>query len=196
MAEKQKRLAKRTEIATFLNITPTEETEDFELAGYYQTTGEYSYDASETDETYIVDDNPTTVVEKYKVSMDNEQKCYIGDPVYDFINNLRRKRAIGSEAETTTLCVEKYDVNEEGEFYAEKSKCSISISKFGGDGGQTPMIGYKINLNGDPIYGRVKIENGKVTFKEDSMAISLKGVNQMPISEIPQDDSTGDDEFE
>ena len=195
MAELEKRLAKRTEIATFLNVSPDKDTEDFQLAGYYQTTGEYTYDASETDETYIVDDNPTTIVDRYKVSMDNEQKCFIGDPVYEFVNNLRRKRAVATDAETTTLCVEKYDKNEAGEFYAEKSKCSISISKFGGEGGNTPMIGYKINLNGDPIIGRVSIADGKVTFKPDVEAVSSNHDNRVDFGPTMDSEDQRDDEI-
>lgn len=158
------RFVKRTEIMAFLNTTPSETTESFKIVGNGMTSGSYSYEASETNETYIVDDNATTIIDSYALSLDGEMKCIFGDDVFDYINNLRRKMATGTDAETTVLLVDKYDVNTEGAFKAQKFNCSISISSYGGDGGATPTIGFKINVNGNPTNGTVKIVSGTPTF--------------------------------
>ncbi len=147
----------------FLNIKPSD-TEDWALVGNGMTSGSYTYEAGETSETYIINDNATTTIDNYAVSLDGEMKCIFGDKVYDFINGLRYKLATGTDAETEVLLVDKYDVVEETKFKAQKFKCSISISSYGGDGGATPSIGFKINVNGDPENGTVTLAEGVPTF--------------------------------
>ena len=142
---------------TFLNVTPSS-SESFKIVGNGMTTGSYAY---ETSETYIVNDNATTTVDNYKVALDGEMKCIKGDDVYDFINGLRYALATGSDAETTVLLVDKYDVTNNA-FKAQKFNCSISIKSYGGDGGVTPTIGFKINVNGDPTNGTVTINSSGV----------------------------------
>lgn len=153
----------------FLNIEPSGSSESWALVGNGMTTGSYTYEATETSETYIVDDNATTTVDSYALSLDGEMKCIFGDEVFDFINELRRKLATGTDAETTVLLVDKYDVSETNKFKAQKFACSISISSYGGDGGATPTIGFKINVNGDPTNGTVTISEGVPTFTADTV---------------------------
>ncbi len=148
----------------FLNIQPDKE-ETWAIVGNGMTTGAYSYDANETSETYIVNDNATTTVDGYTVALDGEMKCIFGDKVYDYINGLRYKLATGTDAETTVLLIDKYDVTEETKFKAQKFNCSISVSSYGGDGGVTPTIAFKINVNGDPINGTVTLADGAPTFE-------------------------------
>ena len=149
----------------FLNIDPGKEADKWAIVGNGMTTGAYAYEPNETSETYIVNDNATTTVDSYAVSLDGEMKCIFGDEVYDYINGLRYKLATGTDAETTVLLVDKYDVTEETKFKAQKFNCSISISSYGGDGGATPTIGFKINVNGDPINGTVTLAEGVPTFE-------------------------------
>lgn len=153
----------------FLNIEPSGSSESWALVGNGMTTGSYTYEATETSETYIVDDNATTTVDSYALSLDGEMKCIFGDEVFDFINELRRKLATGTDAETSVLLIDKYDVSETNKFKAQKFACSISISSYGGDGGATPTIGFKINVNGDPVNGTVTIADGVPTFTEDTV---------------------------
>ena len=151
----------------FLNTNPTEGPETWALVGNGMTSGSYTYEATETSETYIVNDNATTTVDSYALSVDGEMKCIYGDEVYDYINGLRYQLATGTDAETTVLLVDKYDVSEPNKFKAQKFACSISISSYGGDGGATPTIGFKINVNGDPTNGTVTISEGVPTFAEE-----------------------------
>lgn len=160
------RFVKRTEIMAYLNITPTEDTETWALVGNGMTSGSYSYEATETSETYIVNDNATTTIDSYALSLDGEMKCIFGDSVYDYINELRYKMATGTDAQTKVLLVDKYNVNTDGAFKAQEFDCTISISSYGGDGGSTPTIGFKINVNGDPKNGKVTLTNGIPSFAE------------------------------
>lgn len=165
------KLVKRTEIMAFLDITPSAQTNDWALVGNGMTSGSYSYEANETSETYIVDDNATTTVDGYALSLDGEMKCIYGDAVYDFINGLRYDLATGTDAETNVLLIDKYDYTTESNttrFKAQKFKCSVSISSYGGDGGATPTIGFKINVNGTPTNGTVTMSNGVPTFAANS----------------------------
>lgn len=148
----------------FLNVTPKIQTLSWKLVGNGMTTGSYSYEANETSETYIVNDNATTIVENYALSLDGEMKCIYGDEVYDFINELRYNMATGTDAETKVLLIDKYDVVSSNHFKAQLFDCSISVSSYGGDGGVTPTIGFKINVNGDPTNGTVTISDGVPTF--------------------------------
>lgn len=165
------KLVKRTEIMAFLDITPSAQTNDWALVGNGMTSGSYSYEANETSETYIVDDNATTTVDGYALSLDGEMKCIYGDAVYDFINGLRYDLATGTDAESNVLLIDKYDSttgSNTTSFKAQKFKCSVSISSYGGDGGATPTIGFKINVNGTPTNGTVTMSNGVPTFTANS----------------------------
>ena len=158
-------LVKRNQIRAFLNTTPEESNETWSVVGNRQTSGVYSYDATETDETYIVDEGPTTIIDRYKLSMDNEMKCYFGDAVFNFVNKLRRNLAIGTAAETSVLLIDTYDAQTEAQttsYVAQKFKCTVSISGYGGDGGETPTISYKISMDGDPINGTATINSSGV----------------------------------
>ena len=149
---------KRTDIMAFLNTNPGKETEKWGLVGNGMTSGSYSYEANETSETYIVNDNATTTVDGYTVSIDTEMKCIFGDGVYD-------------------------NVVEETKFKAQKFKCSISISSYGGDGGVTPTIGFKINVNGDPENGTVTLAEGKPTFNVVE-AVALNSKTKTPVLKV------------
>lgn len=148
----------------FLNVTPTESNPSWKIVGNGMTTGSYSYESSETSETYIVNDNATTTIDSYALSWDGEMKCIHGDEVYDYINKLRYNMATGTDAESKVLLIDKYDVVDSNNFKAQLFNCSISISSYGGDGGATPTIGFKINVNGDPTNGTVAMSDGVPTF--------------------------------
>lgn len=160
-------LLKRTDIVDFLDVTPSAQTNDWAIVGDGMTTGTWTYDAQTTSETYIINDSATTTVDSYSVSMDGEMKCKKGDEVFDFIDGLRKTRAIGESAKTSVLSVYKYDFTTEGgttTYSAEKNDCTVTITSFGGDGGATPTIGFTIAKNGDPVIGTVTMSGGTPTF--------------------------------
>ena len=161
------KFVKRSEIIMFIDTTPNS-SPTWKLVGDGMTTGSYSYEAEEESETYIIHDNATTLVQGYNVSLDGEMKCIYGDDVYNYINGLRYNLAVGDDANTHALLIDKYDEVSSGNFKAQKFDCAISISSYGGDGGATPTIGFKVNLNGDPVQGTSTITAGVPTFSPAS----------------------------
>ena len=127
-----------------------------------------AYNPVTTSETYIDEDSATTNVDSYGVNIATPQTCYVGEPVFDYVDGLRKKRAVGSDCETDIIMVYIYDKKSDGVYVAEKNKCVVQIDDFGGDGGQSTVINYTINLNGDPVIGTATIVDGKVTFTEDA----------------------------
>lgn len=162
------RLVKRKEIMLYINTTPKGENETWGLYGKKSTTATYTYNGSTTSETYIVDDNATVTLDSYNVTIDGNMKCYFGDAVYDFIDELRYNLAVGDDAVTDVLLIDKYKTVSENTFRAQVFKATITIDTNGGDGGVTPTITFTIGLNGTPKQGSATITDGVPTFTEST----------------------------
>ena len=160
-------LLKRTDIVDFIDTTPNSSTHTWAIVGDGMTTGTWTYEAAETNETYIIHDSATTTVDSYNVSMDGEMKCKKGDGAFDFIDGLRQARATGDAAKTYILSIYKYDLVGD-DYKAELSDATVTITSFGGDGGATPTIGFTLAKNGDPTKGTASITDGEPTFVEDT----------------------------
>lgn len=124
------------------------------------------YDAETEENNFIDEDGPSTSVEKYKVSFDGEMVAYDEDEVFAYLDDLRQKRATGTDAETEVLMVYLYDAQDDA-YVAEKNNCSVQITDFGGEGGGgTAHINYTVTLNGDPVKGTCTVTSGTPTFTE------------------------------
>ena len=143
---------KRTEFATFMNVTPSA-TASYELLGRGMETGEVDY-GPETEESpdITMDTIPTDLV-AYKPKMSLEGKAIVGNACFDYIDGLRRNRAVLDNAKTDIVNVWLYMPETTGSWPAEKQSVIIAIDKFGGDGGKTSNIGYTLYYAGDPIQG-------------------------------------------
>ena len=164
MEETVVRKIKRSEFAAFINTTPGGEAATYARMGKGITGQTIAYNPTTTTETYIHEDAGTTSVDSYAPSINTPQTCYAGEPVFEYVDGLRRSRAVGSDAETDVLLVYIYASSEGGKYAAEKCKAVISIEEFGGDGGNPTSLTYTINLNGDPEIGTAAIADGNVTF--------------------------------
>ena len=90
--------------------------------------------------------------------------CYKGDPLFEYLDNLRQNRATGTDAETKALVVYLYDETS-GKYAAEQNDCTIQFSQFGGEGGGgSASLSYTITFNGDPTLGTVTVSDGVPTF--------------------------------
>lgn len=161
------KLVKRKDIVLYLNTKPSADSEAWGLYGKKSTTATYTYNPSSTSETYIVDDNATVTLDSYNVTIDGNMKCYFGDAIYDFINGLRYNLAVGDDAVTKALLIDKYDATIEDEitsFKAQVFDCTISVESYGGEGGLTPNITFTIGLNGNPTNGSVTFAAGVPEF--------------------------------
>jgi len=158
-------LVKRTNIATFLDTTPSSSA-TLSLVGMGITDYGQDYNANVTTEKYIIDDNATNTLDSYNISASASQTCYYGDAVYDFVNSLRRRAAVGDDVKTHVYDVDKYDFTGEGankQFAATKYDCAVVINSYAK--GERPAIEYTIYYNGTPTLGTVTIsDQGVATF--------------------------------
>ena len=153
---------KRSLFATFINTSPESEANWVKM-GKGITSQKISYNPTVTTETYVDEDNAHSSVDGYAPSLDGQQTCFKGEPVFEYIDGLRQNRAVGKELETEVLFVYLYDGTENA-YKAEKNNCVIQLGEYGGDGGGSIQMTYTIGLNGDPVQGTATITSGKVTF--------------------------------
>ena len=154
---------KRSLFATFINTTPDSESPTWAKMGKGITSQKISYNPNVTTEQYIDEDNAYSSVDSYAPSLDGQQTCYKGEPVFEYIEALRQNRAVGADLETEVLFVYLYD-GEGNAYKAEKNACVIQLGDFGGDGGGSVQLTYTIGLNGAPVKGTATVENSTVTF--------------------------------
>jgi hypothetical protein len=143
---------RRSAFAIFLNVG-TQETPDYARIGDGVTTSEISYNPQTREETYIHQDSGVTEIESYRPTMPIEAVAKAGDDVFDYIDGLRKTRAVLDDALTDAVLVYLYESPVEGEYPAEQQPVSVQIESFGGDGGSTVRINYTLNFVGDPVIG-------------------------------------------
>lgn len=130
-----------------------EETAEWALIGNGVTEQTIAYNPQTSDEVYIHQDSGTTDVESYKPNIPTPMTAIKGDPVFDYVDGLRKARAIGADARTKICIVYLYDTETTGAYPAEQNDCSIQIDDFGGAGGESATINFTINLIGDAVVG-------------------------------------------
>jgi hypothetical protein len=153
---------KRSEIKTFLNTTPST-TATYVLIGDGVASGKISYAPETSKETYINADNAAVRVESYAPTMAIEMVAKNGDAVFEYIDAMRKARAILDAAETDIVNVWAYETGGPTAYPAEKQPVSIQIDEFGGDGGKAAKISYTLNYNGTPSLGTYNANTGVFT---------------------------------
>lgn len=143
---------KRSQFATFLNVVPGG-TASYKLIGVGVTAGEIAYNPNIVTETYIHEDSGNAEVEGYAPTMPIEAAAVNGDDVFEFIDGLRKSRAILDDAHTDIINVWLYETPTGSVYPAEKQNVTIAIESFGGEGGSSSKINYSINYRGDRILG-------------------------------------------
>ena len=144
---------KRSKLAIFLDTSGGEETAEWALIGNGVTEQTIAYNPTTSDEVYIHQDSGTTDVESYKPNIPTPMTAIKGDPVFDYVDGLRKARAVGADARTKICIVYLYDTETTGAYPAEQNDCSIQIDDFGGAGGESATINFTINLIGDAVVG-------------------------------------------
>jgi hypothetical protein len=143
---------KRSLIKTFLNIGTTA-TPIWTLIGDGIATASIKYSPQILDETYIHQDSATIDVESYKPTLPVKASVKVGDPAFNFVDNIRMHRYVLSDARAEIVNVWLYTSPTLNQYQAERQSVSIQIDDFGGDGGKEAVINYTINFIGDPILG-------------------------------------------
>jgi hypothetical protein len=145
---------KRSDVATYIDTTPTAGSRAYERIGDGVTDATVDYAPNVTSEVYIHEDAATALVEGYAPTMAIEQVAKNGDAVFEFIDALRKAQAILDDAKTTVVEVWLYETPTSNEYPAQKRNASISINSGpGGAGGTAARISYTINYSGDPVNG-------------------------------------------
>lgn len=153
MSEQYKK-AKRSQFMAFLDTTPDAAAPTWNRMGKGITGQTVTYNPQVTTETDIDQDNADSNVDSYQPSINTPQTVYSGEPVFEYINGLRKKRAVGDDCRTHILLVNAFETPAAaGSYSAEKNDCAIQIDEFGGDGGGKLAITYTVNLCGDPVEG-------------------------------------------
>jgi len=142
---------KRSEFATYIDCAPDAET--YSLIGVGVTAAEIAYNPNIVSETYIHENNASAEVEGYSPTMPLEAVCVNGDAVFEFIDGLRKERAILDDAHTSIVNVWLYETPAGTSYEAEQQDVTISIDSYGGDGGAATRINYTISYRGDPLIG-------------------------------------------
>lgn len=155
---------KRSEFALFLDTTPSATNPTWSRVGEGVTTGTVNYNPEVITETYIHEDTATSTLERYAPALTLEAQCINTDAVFEFIDGLRRTRAVGSDAETDMLLVYLYETPTSTDKYpAELQPVTIQIDSFGGDGGVTNRINFTISFRGDPTAGTYDVSANSFT---------------------------------
>ena len=161
---------KRSQFAQFFDTTPSSNSPTWGRLGKGVTSGAWAYNKQVETETYIHEDTATSDVEGEQPSMAVSQKAFVGDPVFTFVDAIRRSHATGEDCETDMLLVYIYDADSSTpvKYGAEKQRVAIQVDDFGGDGGKSNVLNYTVLAVGDPIPGKVTMTDGVPTFTADS----------------------------
>ena len=143
---------KRSKIRSFLN-TGTSSSPTFNLIGDGVAEMTIAYNPDTEENAYIHEDAATTELNGYKPSFANEMVAKAGEPIFDYLDNLRINRAVGDEAKSEIVNVYMYKTATSNAYPAEKCACTVQIDEFGGEGAKLAKLKYTVTLNGDPVQG-------------------------------------------
>lgn len=151
---------KRSNVATYMDIMPTG-TASYALMGDGITTLLINMNPAKTVEQYIHQDSATTTLDAYAPSAPVEMTAVEGDSVFEFVDGLRKNRAVGSSAETHIVNVWKYEAMISGSMYpAEYQPVVIAVENFGGDAGKNAKINFTVDYQGDATKGHFHLASG------------------------------------
>lgn len=122
-----------------------------------------SYNPQVTTETYVNEDNATTSIDSYQASMALSITVWdeTNAPAHAFIEELRKTRAVGAEAETQIL---EIDLSTASPYTAQMSDAIVAIDTFTIEGGKPQALEATVYLNGDPTDGTAVITSGAPVF--------------------------------
>jgi len=144
---------KRSQFATFIDTSGSVGSGSYAILGDGITTGTVNYNPQTSEEIYIDQDSGTIEVESYKPTLPIEATCKNGDEAYEFIDALRKSRAVLDDAKTNIVNVWLYETATSGSYPAEKQDVSVQIDSFGGEGWQSNKNAFTLNFIGEPTLG-------------------------------------------
>ena len=174
---------KRSLFYTFLNIG-TKDNPKWAREGKNVSELTINMNPQTTTAQDITQDTADTEVTGYQPSTAFSKHVDITDPIHPYINNIRRRRKVLSDAHSQILNVEVFDKNEDGSYPAELQDVSIQVDTVGGAAADPFTLAYGYNYRGDAKLGKVTITNGEIKFTEDSETADISflasGSNPVP----------------
>lgn len=144
---------KRSQYQKFLDITPSSSA-SWKVIGIGISEASVEYNPTVDTEQWIIEDSARNDHTGNQKQLSVTQKCYKGDPEFEFINAGRDKLNYVSHI----LEIDTWNGNN-GSYPAKKSDCLITVTSYSGE-----EIEYTIYFNGDPIDGNSTISDGVPTF--------------------------------
>ena len=127
----------------------------------------------------------STTVDGYEIASDVEQVALKGEPVFDFVDIIRKELLTGSECETQALVVPIYDLTKTEAGYvgtAQLFSATITVTDFELNGGEIIKIKYKVSFNGNPRNVDIELADGKIM---PSLTLGTSSGNEGENTEFP-----------
>lgn len=153
---------KRSAFLLFINTKPKEKA-SYALVGDGVTELSISYNPQTNTEQYIHQDTANTELTGYQPNAPVTAQVVKDDAAFEFINEMRKKLPIGSDAHTDIVMVDVFDQGEGTSYPATKQPVSIQIDSYGGAASDPLSIGYTINWRGEGTAGMFDTESLEFT---------------------------------
>lgn len=149
----------RDQFVTYLDVTPSAGSMDFEILGVGVTTYAISYNPQIDTEKWIIEKNARNDHTSNQKQSSVEQKMYKGDPCFEFAHAGLDKL----NYTTHILDIDRWNGN--GSSYP--AKLSDGLLAVTQKGGENAVLSYDLYYNGDPKEGTVTFDSdGKPSFTE------------------------------
>lgn len=163
MATSSENKAKRSLWYTFLN-TGTDTSPTWVREGKFASDMTVQMNPQTTTTQDVTQDTAETDITGYQPNIPVSKSVSKTDPAFKFIDEIRRKRKILSDAYAQILNVDVFNESDSGTYPAELQNVSIQIDSFGGSAADPLTISYTYNYRGDPVPGTATISDGSVSF--------------------------------
>ena len=124
-----------------------------------------SMNPTETEYDYIADEIPTTEVDSYKPSIDQDLTMYKGSDDYEMIFPYFYERRTGSDAHVKCLVVFMHEPAADGGYKAWETESVISVQDLNA---VDKKLNFKVLFGGTITNGKVTMNAGEPTFTADS----------------------------
>ena len=146
---------KRSQYQKFLDTTPSA-TSTWKIIGIGISEAAVEFNPQVDTEQWIIEDSARNDHTSNQKQLSVTQKCYKGDPEFEFVEQGRDKLNYTSHI----LEIDTWN-GTSSSYPAKKSDCLITVTSYSGE-----EIEYTIYFNGDPIVGTATIADGVPTFTE------------------------------
>ena len=163
MATSSENKAKRSLWYTFLN-TGTDTSPTWVREGKFANDMTVQMNPQTSTTQDVTQDTAETDITGYQPNIPVSKSVSKTDPAFKFIDEIRRKRKILSDAYAQILNVDVFNESDSGTYPAELQNVSIQIDSFGGSAADPLTISYTYNYRGDPVPGTATISDGTVSF--------------------------------